>query len=338
MRTMNGDRLTGLDSSFLHMERAGAHMHVATTIIFEGSPPSHEEFRDQIESRLHLVPRFRQKLRFVPFEQGRPVWVDDPFLNLDYHVRRTALPAPGSEEQLRNLAARIFSQQLDRTKPLWEMWLVEGLVDDRFAVVGKMLEVAAATTERTTSLTVPPCAFLTRLKSSRSARTKARRRWGPISSLKGVLGAAAATSSILPVAPRSRSTWRGPRRAARRARTNSRGLVARSCSASLSRSRLVGSGRGAHFGGRTGGWSGASSRSKRTVVMSTPETPSTTASPWSARVTTRSSTASPASTSPPSSSTLRRRPTTRRCGRRNLEHLAGGAEYALQRRDRPPPS
>jgi WS/DGAT/MGAT family acyltransferase len=112
-------------------------MHVASTILFEGSPPSHEEFRDQIESRLHLVPRFRQKLRFVPFDQGRPVWVDDPFLNLDYHVRRTALPAPGSEEQLRNLAARIFSQQLDRTKPLWELWLVEGLEDDRFAVVGK---------------------------------------------------------------------------------------------------------------------------------------------------------------------------------------------------------
>ena len=134
---MNGDRLTGLDASFLHMERAGAHMHVASTILFEGSPPTHEEFRNQIESRLHLVPRFRQKLRFVPFEQGRPVWVDDPFLNLDYHVRRTALPAPGSEEQLRNLAARIFSQQLDRTKPLWELWLVEGLDEDRFAVVGK---------------------------------------------------------------------------------------------------------------------------------------------------------------------------------------------------------
>jgi diacylglycerol O-acyltransferase / wax synthase len=112
-------------------------MHVASAILFEGSPPSHEEFRDQIESRLHLVPRFRQKLRFVPFDQGRPVWVDDPFLNLDYHVRRTALPAPGSEEQLRNLAARIFSQQLDRTKPLWELWLVEGLDGDRFAVVGK---------------------------------------------------------------------------------------------------------------------------------------------------------------------------------------------------------
>ncbi len=134
---MNGDRLSGLDTSFLHMERAGAHMHVASVILFDGAPPSHEEFRDQIESRLHLVPRFRQKLRAVPFGQGRPVWVDDPFLNLDYHVRRTALPAPGSDEQLRNLAARIFSQQLDRTKPLWEIWLVEGLEGDRFAVIGK---------------------------------------------------------------------------------------------------------------------------------------------------------------------------------------------------------
>jgi WS/DGAT/MGAT family acyltransferase len=129
--------LTGLDASFLHMERAGAHMHVASTIIFEGPAPTHGEFRDHIASRLHLVPRFRQKLRFVPFDQGRPVWVDDPHLNLDYHVRQTALPAPGSEEQLRNLAARIFSQQLDRSKPLWELWLVEGLHDGRFAIVGK---------------------------------------------------------------------------------------------------------------------------------------------------------------------------------------------------------
>jgi diacylglycerol O-acyltransferase / wax synthase len=119
------------------MERAGAHMHVASTSIFEGPAPSHGEFRDHISSRLHLVPRFRQKLRFVPFGQGRPVWVDDPHLNLNYHVRQTALPAPGSEEQLRNLAARIFSQQLDRSKPLWELWLVEGLDGDRFAIIGK---------------------------------------------------------------------------------------------------------------------------------------------------------------------------------------------------------
>jgi len=119
------------------MERAGAHMHVASTSVFEGPAPSHEEFRDHIAARLHLVPRFRQKLRFVPFSQGRPVWVDDPHLNLNYHVRQTALPAPGSEEQLRNLAARIFSQQLDRSKPLWELWLVEGLTGDRFAIIGK---------------------------------------------------------------------------------------------------------------------------------------------------------------------------------------------------------
>jgi len=112
-------------------------MHVASVSTFEGPAPSHRDFQNHIAARLHLVPRFRQKLRFVPFNQGRPVWVDDPFLNLDYHVRQTALPAPGSEEQLRNLAARIFSQQLDRSKPLWELWLVEGLDGGGFAIIGK---------------------------------------------------------------------------------------------------------------------------------------------------------------------------------------------------------
>ena len=131
------ERLSGLDSSFLHLERSGAHMHVASVSVFKGDAPTHQEFRDHIGSRLHLVPRFRQKLRFVPLTQGRPVWVDDPHLNLDYHVRQTALPAPGSDEQLRNLASRIFSQQLDRSKPLWELWLVEGLTGDRFAIIGK---------------------------------------------------------------------------------------------------------------------------------------------------------------------------------------------------------
>jgi diacylglycerol O-acyltransferase len=131
------ERLSGLDTSFLHLERSGAHMHVASVSVFEGEPPTHEEFRDHIASRLHLVPRFRQKLRFVPLNQSRPVWIDDPHLNLEYHVRQTALPAPGSDEQLRNLASRIFSQQLDRSKPLWELWLVEGLTGDRFAIIGK---------------------------------------------------------------------------------------------------------------------------------------------------------------------------------------------------------
>jgi len=136
-RVNKPERLSGLDTSFLHLERSGAHMHVASVSVFAGEAPTHEEFRDHIGSRLHLVPRFRQKLRFVPLTQGRPVWVDDPHLNLDYHVRQTALPAPGSDEQLRNLASRIFSQQLDRSKPLWELWLVEGLTGDRFAIIGK---------------------------------------------------------------------------------------------------------------------------------------------------------------------------------------------------------
>jgi diacylglycerol O-acyltransferase / wax synthase len=112
-------------------------MHVASTTLFEGPAPPYVQFRDHIASRLHLVPRFRQKLRFVPFGQGRPIWVDDPHLNLAYHVRHTSLPEPGSEKQLRVLAARIFSQQLDRSKPLWELWLIEGLKGDRFAIVGK---------------------------------------------------------------------------------------------------------------------------------------------------------------------------------------------------------
>jgi diacylglycerol O-acyltransferase len=122
-----GDRLTGLDSSFLHLETPSAHMHVAGVMLFDGSPPDHDELIEAISARLHLVPRYRQKLAFVPMGQGRPRWVDDPHLNLGYHVRKTALPSPGSEEQLRNLAGRVFSQRLDRDKPLWELWVVEGL-------------------------------------------------------------------------------------------------------------------------------------------------------------------------------------------------------------------
>ena len=134
---MSEDRLTGLDASFLHLERDGAHMHVASTVIFEGPAPEYGEFCRHIGSRLHLVPRFRQKLRFVPFDLGRPVWEDDPHLNLGYHVRHTALPPPGDDDQLRTFAARVFSQRLDRSKPLWELWLVDGLEGGRFAVVGK---------------------------------------------------------------------------------------------------------------------------------------------------------------------------------------------------------
>jgi WS/DGAT/MGAT family acyltransferase len=124
---MSPDRLTALDASFLHLEDGVSHMHVASVTIFEGPPPTYGELLDEIAARLSLVPRFRQKLRFVPFGQGRPVWVDDPHFSLEYHVRATALPPPGSEEQLKRLASRVFSQALDRTKPLWEIWLVQGL-------------------------------------------------------------------------------------------------------------------------------------------------------------------------------------------------------------------
>src|SRR5919108_5200124 len=134
---MSSDRLTGLDASFLHLEDASSHMHVAGVMIFEGSPPPYEELLTAIEARLGLVPRYRQRLAFVPFGQGRPKWVDDPHLNLRYHVRSTALPSPGTEEQLQDLAGRVFSQQLDRDKPLWEVWLVEGLEGERFALLAK---------------------------------------------------------------------------------------------------------------------------------------------------------------------------------------------------------
>jgi WS/DGAT/MGAT family acyltransferase len=112
-------------------------MHVAACAVFEGFPPSHDELIETIESRLHLVPRYRQRLAFVPFGQGRPVWVDDPHFNAAYHVRHTALPSPGGEDELRRLTGRVFSQQLDRSKPLWELWLVEGLAEDRFALLSK---------------------------------------------------------------------------------------------------------------------------------------------------------------------------------------------------------
>src|ERR1700729_307993 len=136
-RVANPDRLTGLDSSFLHLERDASHMHVAGCMVFEGQAPTYDELVEQISSRLPLVPRSRQRLAFVPLNQGRPVWVDDPHYNIAFHVRHTALPSPGGESQLKRLAGRVFSQALDRSRPLWEIWLVEGLADDRFGLLSK---------------------------------------------------------------------------------------------------------------------------------------------------------------------------------------------------------
>ncbi len=134
----NPDRLTGLDSAFLHLEdHSTAHMHVASVMVFEGPAPDYDQLLEHILSRLHLVPRYRQRLAFVPLDQGRPVWADDPHFNPRYHIRHTGLPAPGDEAELKQLAGRVFSQRLDRSKPLWELWLVQRMAGGRFAVIAK---------------------------------------------------------------------------------------------------------------------------------------------------------------------------------------------------------
>src|SRR4051795_11524050 len=126
------------DASFLHIEDEVTHMHIGTVGLFEGPAPSQQETRAAIEVKLPLVPRYRQKVRFVPLDLGRPVWVDDPHFVLDYHVRSTALPAPGGDEQLRILVGRVMSQRLDRSRPLWELWVAEGLGDGRWAMISKV--------------------------------------------------------------------------------------------------------------------------------------------------------------------------------------------------------
>jgi WS/DGAT/MGAT family acyltransferase len=131
------DRLSSIDASFLHQEGPASHMHIGGLLTFQGPPPDFEAFLDHIRGRLHLVPRYRQKLATPPLETGNPLWVDDPCFNLEYHVRHAALPVPGTEEQLLQMVARIFSQPLDRNKPLWENWLVEGLEGGRFALISK---------------------------------------------------------------------------------------------------------------------------------------------------------------------------------------------------------
>jgi diacylglycerol O-acyltransferase / wax synthase len=134
----NPDRLTALDTTFLHLEdHSPAHMHVASVMVFEGKAPTHRELVEHVSSRLHLVPRYRQRLANVPLGQGRPVWADDPHFNPYYHIRHTALPKPADEAELKRLAGRLFSQRLDRSKPLWEIWLVQRLAGNRFALIAK---------------------------------------------------------------------------------------------------------------------------------------------------------------------------------------------------------
>src|SRR6202022_1978883 len=131
------DRMSPLDAMFLHVEDGVTHMHIASVLLLAGPPPGYEGCAAVVTGKLSLVPRYRQVVRFVPLQLGRPVWADDPHFNLASHVRHTALPPPGDEGDLRRLVGRVMSQQLDRTKPLWELWMVEGLSDGRWALLAK---------------------------------------------------------------------------------------------------------------------------------------------------------------------------------------------------------
>jgi len=132
------DRLGTLDAEFLHIEDGIGHMHIAGACLFDGTPPRFEELEALIASKLDDIPRYRQRVRQVPLELGRPIWVDDPHFDLRYHLRHTALPAPGDDAALRRLVGRVMSQPLDRDRPLWETWLVEGLEGDRWALLFKV--------------------------------------------------------------------------------------------------------------------------------------------------------------------------------------------------------
>lgn len=130
--------MSPLDASFLFVENDVTPMHIGGVAIFEGPPPTRDELISRIEAKLAMVPRYRQKVRFLPLNVGRPGWVNDPHFNIDYHVRRTGLPAPGGREELDSLVGRVMSQRLDRARPLWETWAVEGLDEGRWALVSKV--------------------------------------------------------------------------------------------------------------------------------------------------------------------------------------------------------
>jgi diacylglycerol O-acyltransferase / wax synthase len=160
------ERMSALDSWFLHVEDDVNHMHIGSVGIFSGPAPAWEEFRDAIDAKLDLVPRYRQRYHEVARGMSRPVWAPDPHFELDYHVRHTALPHPGGQVQLRRLVGRIMSQQLDRQRPLWETWFVEGLEQDRWAMISKVhhciVDGVAGTDLLATILDTDPAARPTR--------------------------------------------------------------------------------------------------------------------------------------------------------------------------------
>lgn len=131
-------RLSALDNSFLEIETDSIQANIGGVSVFEGPPPSHAALLRLFESRLDRVPRYRQRVRRLPLRLGMPVWVDDEHFNLGYHLRRTALPAPGRGTELEALMGRVMSQHLDRSKPLWEAWVVEGIEGGRWGLLSKV--------------------------------------------------------------------------------------------------------------------------------------------------------------------------------------------------------
>jgi diacylglycerol O-acyltransferase / wax synthase len=131
------ERLSSLDAGFLDLENDRQQMHVGSLLLFEGPVPAFEEFTAHLEACLDLVPRYRQRVQRMPLGLARPAWVDDPHFSLAYHLRHTAIPSPGGDAQLRALVSRVLSQRLDVDRPLWEMWLVEGLPGERWAIITK---------------------------------------------------------------------------------------------------------------------------------------------------------------------------------------------------------
>src|SRR3954469_25827529 len=131
------DRLTSFDTSFLANEKANGHMAIGALLMCEGSAPNEEDFLAHIRSRVHHLPRLRQRLLYPPLGLGTPFWVDCPDFDIHRHLSRVTLPAPGTEAQFRDLVGELLAPPLDRAKPLWELILVEGFEDERFAIVYK---------------------------------------------------------------------------------------------------------------------------------------------------------------------------------------------------------
>ena len=216
------ETMSPLDALFLDVEDAVTHMHIGSVGIFEGPAPGPGEVQSAVAARLPQVPRYRQKVRFVPLALGRPAWVDDPHFNLEYHVRRTALPAPGGDQELRNLVGRVMSQQLDRAKPLWEMWVAEGLDDGRWAVISKVHHCMVDGVSGTDLMTVI-------LSKDRHATAAIDDRWAPAPEPNST---ALVTYALAQRAASPReglrtalSAARGPRRVARQTIDTTRGLA-----------------------------------------------------------------------------------------------------------------